>query len=485
MRWPIRIQLLLPMLTVVVAAIALVSIFGAFSSADRARRMRQENLHRVIATLAEANFPLTEPILRQMSGLSGAEFVFFDKGYRLQASTIPLSVSEGKYLQQKSFENAADGQRQPPSIVLRNRTYSTQRITVKDRPPFTPGGWLAVLYPEENWAANLWRAAYPALLVGATAILALMILTMILAHRFTEPIRRLGDRAAVIAGGNFEPAPVARRNDEIRDLTISINQMAQRLGQYESDVRRHEQLRILGQLGAGLAHQLRNAATGGRMAIELHQMQCPEKDEHGRETLEVALRQLRLMESYLQRFLTLGQTCHVSHEPVALDFLVEDALELIRPRAVHAGVEIIYNKKTMEEGAGVRAVSGLNNKKDFTITGDADALRQLFVNLLINALEAIGEIGGKGRIEIEVGRADDKVVVKISDSGPGPDAKVAERLFEPFVTAKPEGTGLGLYVARQTVESHGGKIRWLRQNEMTCFEVEFNPCSQAPPGNTL
>jgi signal transduction histidine kinase len=326
-------------------------------------------------------------------------------------------------------------------------------------------------------------------MVGAAATVALMILSMILAHRFTEPIRRLGDRAAAIAGGNFEPAPVARRNDEIRDLTISINQMAQRLGQYESDVRRHEQLRILGQLGAGLAHQLRNAATGGRMAIELHQMQCPEQDEHGRETLEVALRQLRLMESYLQRFLTLGQTSDTPHEPVAVDLLVEDALELIRPRAVHARVEIVYNKRAaplsngerlransplpLGEGQGVRASKSLPSSNDFTITGDADALRQLFVNLLINALEALGEIGGKGRIEIEVGRADEKIVVKISDSGPGPDEKVADRLFEPFVTAKPEGTGLGLYVARQTVESHGGKIRGHRQNELTCFEVEL------------
>ena len=192
----------------------------------------------------------------------------------------------------------------------------------------------------------LWQAAYPALLVGAAAIFALMIVTMILAHRFVQPIRRLGDRAAAIAEGNFEPLPVTRRNDEIRDLTISINHMAERLGRYENEVRRHEQLRTLGQLGAGLAHQLRNAATGGRMAIELHQMHCSAKEnEEDRETLEVALRQLRLMESYLQRFLALGQTRDVPHEPLALETLVEDALDLVRPRAVHAGVELVYNKQ--------------------------------------------------------------------------------------------------------------------------------------------
>ena len=75
------------------------------------------------------------------------------------------------------------------------------------------------------------------------------------------------------------------------------------------------------------------------------------------------------------------------------------------------------------------------------------------MNLLINAIEAVGGKKRNKRIEVEINRDDEKVIVKISDCGPGPAAEVAERLFEPFVTAKPEGTGLGLYVARQTVES--------------------------------
>lgn len=460
MRWPIRLQLLLPMLSVVVVTIILVSVLSAFFGAKHARQLQRETLQRVISTLSDPQFPLNEPVLRQMSSLSGAEFVFFDRGYRLQASTLKLSVSERKYLQQKSFEGVSDGSPQSPGIILRDRPYLNQRVTVKERPPFTPGGWLVVLYPEENWAAMLWQAAYPAILVGSAAILASVLVTMLLAHRFTQPIRRLGDRAATIAEGNFEPLPVTRRNDEIRDLTISINRMAERLARFENEVRRHEQLRTLGQLGAGLAHQLRNAATGGRMAIELHQLRCPAAaTPEEKESLEVALRQLQLMESYLQRFLALGQTCDAPHEPLALETLVEDALDLVRTRTVHAGIELVYNKKV----------------ESTTISGDADALRQLFVNLLINAIEAVsGQKCGTGRIEVEIHSDEDHLaIVKISDSGPGPSAKITERLFEPFSTDKPEGTGLGLYVARQTVESHHGEIHWHRQNGMTCFEVQF------------
>jgi signal transduction histidine kinase len=465
MRWPIRIQLLLPMLTVVVATVALVSVFSAFLEAKHAQHVQRETLERVISTLKEPNFPLSEPVLRQMSGLSGAQFILFDTGYRVRAGTLKLSAAEERYLQQESFEGASKSAQ--PGMIFRDRAYLCRRITVRDRPPTTSGGWLVVLYPEENWTAILWQAAYPALLVGAAAICALVLVSMLLAHRFVQPIRRLGDRAAAIAEGNFEPLPAPPRNDEIRDLAISINRMAERLARFESEIRRHEQLRTLGQLGAGLAHQLRNAATGGRMAIELHRMHCAAGEN--RESLDVALRQLSLMESYLQRFLALGQSREMPHAPVPLEIPVEDAIELVRPRAVHAGIELDYTRPIspfpLGEGPEARAV----------VAGDADALRQLFVNLLLNAIEAAG--GGTDdnkRIEVEMNYSDASgAAVKIRDSGPGPAPEIARRLFEPFVTDKAEGTGLGLYVSRQTVEAHRGKIFWRRENGMTCFAIEF------------
>jgi signal transduction histidine kinase len=322
----------------------------------------------------------------------------------------------------------------------------------------------------------LWQAAYPAFIVGLAAIAALVLITLILAHRFVAPIRRLGDRAATIAEGNFEPLPVTRRNDEIRDLALSINCMAERLSRYENEVRRHEQLRTLGQLGAGLAHQLRNAATGGRMAIELHRLHCPAKaDLEEAETLEVALRQLQLMESYLQRFLALGQTNHAPHEPLNLESLVQDALDLARPRLTHAGIELVYNQR-FAPGRSPRGTAPAITA--VSVSGDANALRQLFVNLIINAAEAVsGSSVQMKRIEVEVGSsADHGAVVKISDSGPGPAPEVAARLFEPFVTDKSEGTGLGLYVAHQTVQNHCGKIDWHRNDGMTRFTVELPIC---------
>src|SRR5262249_8543958 len=142
------------------------------------------------------------------------------------------------------------------------------------RGPETVSGTLVVLYSQERWSAATWQAAYPALAAGAVAVVAVIVVTTFLARRFVRPIHRLSNQTARIARGDFTPVALGRVDDELHDLALSINRMTERLGQYEREVRRNEQLRTLSQLGAGMAHQLRNAATGSRMAIELHQRQC-------------------------------------------------------------------------------------------------------------------------------------------------------------------------------------------------------------------
>jgi signal transduction histidine kinase len=305
------------------------------------------------------------------------------------------------------------------------------------------------------------QAAYPALAAGAVAVVAVVLVTTVLAHRFVRPIRQLGRHAAAIDRGDFQPVPVARRNDEIRDLALSINRMTEQLGQYETQVRRHEQLRTLGQLGAGMAHQLRNAATGGRMAIELHQRECDSSRTN--ESLDVALRQLRLMESYLQRFLAVGRVQPIAHETISLSVVVADALALVGPACVHAGVDLAFRQPSAP----------------LWLRGDADALRQLVVNLVLNALDATSGRQRPARIAVDLDCPQDgRAALCVRDSGPGPAADVADRLFEPFVSAKPEGAGLGLYVARQVAEAHQGSIRWQRLDGQTCFTVEL---PLAPP----
>ena len=194
------------------------------------------------------------------------------------------------------------------------------------------------------------------------------------------------------------------------------------------------------------------------MDIELHQRECSMGGGDA-QPLQVALRQLRLMESYLQRFLSLGRSHPTPHEKIALDELLEDALQLVRPACAHNKVEL------SSEGSG----------ETLAVWGEADSLRELLVNLLLNALEAAKRhTGVLPKVIVESHRRDAcRAVVCIKDSGPGPSPETAGRLFEPFVSEKPDGTGLGLFVARQIVEAHQGSIQWRRRDNMTCFTIEL------------
>src|SRR3954468_2278629 len=172
-------------------------------------------------------------------------------------------------------------------------------------------GILDVMFPQDEYR-KAWRQAFvPSFAVGTVTSLVVAGVACSLANRMGRSITRLRAEVLRIARGDFREAPLPSINDEIRDLSAAVNRTATMLADYESQVRRSEQMRTLTILGASIAHQLRNAATGCRMALDLHAADlsmgdaCREKDS--RECLDVARRQLRLMESQLQRFMRVGR----------------------------------------------------------------------------------------------------------------------------------------------------------------------------------
>ncbi|MCX7419728.1 MAG: HAMP domain-containing sensor histidine kinase [Planctomycetia bacterium] len=459
MRWSIQRQLLAPMLLVVVVSSVLSSSVSAWVGSSWARREETDRLGRVVATLTDVSFPLQERVLQKMAGLSGADFVVWDQQQLVQSATLPLDDSSREQLKRVPETGPLSDLSRNPTLVIQGRSYLTANVPLR-RTGTRPLS-LLVLYPEDRWWTATRGAIVPPIIAGGVTALIAVVLTTWWARHFVRPIAQLSRQSEEIANGVFQPMQLPTRDDELRDLTQSINRMVEQLTRYEQQVRRNERLKTLGQLGAGLAHQLRNWLTGARMALQLHVRECPLGTSA--ESMEMALQQITLMESYLQRFLKLGAGRNEAPRPterkeVSLPLLIDDVLSLIRPRARHVGVELEWSPPV----------------SPFVVVGDREELQELLVNLLLNGIDAAVQSNATARVRIELDRTDiDQVRLRIIDNGPGPNASIAAQLFEPFVTDKPEGTGLGLAVAKQILETHNGKLSWRRDANETVFEMEL------------
>lgn len=453
MRWPIRYQILLPLAGLMLAAVLGVSVLSAYLAAERAEQQIDEQLRRLARTLLDSSFPLNDVVLRQMSGLSGAEFALADRQGRVLAasrpSMPPLPVEAAPVDRWQDLQLVRPTEGEEPR-------YFTAALTVRGRGAQTEPLTLHIFYPETNRSASRREAAFPPLAIGAAALLVFSLLAAVIAARLSRPIHQLRAQVARLAQGDFSTWPLPRRNDEVRDLAEGINALAERLEEMRRAIGRSERLALLGQLSGGLAHDLRNDVTGAKMAVQLHRRSCRQGDA---ESLDVALRQLALTEEHLQRFLAAGQPEQLKPVACRIAEVVEMAVQLIEPACKHRKVELTVAPQAASEVEPHSA----------QLEADPEQLRHVLMNLLLNAIEAAGS-GGWVRVEYHES-TDGMCRVRVLDSGAGPPADFVERLFEPFSTTKPEGVGLGLAVARRVAELHGGRLNYTRRDGATCFEL--------------
>ena len=459
-RWSLRNQILLPMAGLILVTLLGVSALNVYLAVERTQSQIEGQLRDVARTIHEARYPLTDNVLRQMKGLSGAELIVANQQHQPLAGSSDWKAAD--LPPGAAFENWADLSLGPiASVAGQDYFHSTLKLGIGSSGPGPRQ--LHVFYPQSRYSRALTDAVFPPILVGAIALAMTMALAHWFASRLTRPIASLQSQVDRIAQGEFLPMPLPTRNDELRDLSVAINRMSELLASYEDEVRRSEQLRTLGILRGGIAHQMRNAVTGCRMALDLHrralrnQAAAFEDEAESAESLDVALRQLSLIEQQLQKFLSEQQT-PLTTTNLDLAELVANVIPLILPAAKHLGVELEWERPS----------------RPFWVRADATALEQLTGNLLLNALDATAATEGQGRVQIELSPLEaDRVALSVLDNGPGPSQAVQEKLFEPLVTDKRGGTGLGLAAVRAVAEQHGGGVGWRRGDGWTCFRVEL------------
>lgn len=237
----------------------------------------------------------------------------------------------------------------------------------------------------------------------------------------------------VSASGNID-----QLQDSLHDLADRVASVVERLQAAERQSLLNEQMAALGQLAAGLAHELRNPLTSLKMLVESARSNGPAGGLDERD-LAVMEEEIIRLDGTLQSFLDYARPPALHKSELDLRDVIQKTVQLVTARAEQQSIDM---ETALPDGPIPLAV-------------DAGQLRQVLLNLLLNAFDSTGP-GGKVVVEGEP--AGDQVVIRVRDNGPGIPETVRDRLFEPFVSSKPSGTGLGLTICRRIVENHGGRI---------------------------
>jgi len=438
-------------LAAVIANVACTAVLAARRSLAAAR-MQQEQ---VAAALEASRVSFSPQVLETLRLLTGSEFLVWDAA----SGTAGLTTLAPEVLARHPPATLAAAR---GDIVVDGRRYQAGTARSRGVRPET----VVVLTPVPSPVRATLEAIGPVLAVAALTLGVLVPLGLVATARLARRIGAVERHVATIAAGRFgeQLADTVRGGDSARDdigrLVAGVNHLSGTLAALRTNLVAGERQRLLGQLAAGFAHELRNAVTGARLAIDLHRRRCPAAAA-GEESLLVATRQLDILEEEVRGLLALGRPGEAAKGPVDVAALVTEVEDLAGPRAAHAGVRLVA-----ELPAGLPPLEGKR-----------EALRAALLNLALNAIDAAGR---DGQVRIAAGITAAGLELAVEDDGPGPPAELADALAEPFVTGKREGIGLGLAVARAVAEEHGGRLSWSRPAGRTRFAIAL-PLPALPP----
>jgi len=292
-----------------------------------------------------------------------------------------------------------------------------------------------------------------------------MLITFLMRRLVNRPVQHLMRHTAQVASGNLEARITSTSKDELGELAVAFNQMTENLLKASEEINqwtisleqkveersreiqlmqaqlhRSEKLASLGNLVAGIAHEINNPLTGILLYASLLE-QDKRLDPQLRQDLDKVISETRRCANIVKQLLEFSREAVPHKDAVAINTLLDKVIGLLRHQPNYGNITITC-----------RYDEALPN-----VFVDPNQLQQVFVNLFINACHAMPE-GGTITVGTSLSRDGDFVRVEIEDNGCGIAEECLDRIFDPFFTTKTEGTGLGLSISYGIVENNGGTI---------------------------
>jgi signal transduction histidine kinase len=299
---------------------------------------------------------------------------------------------------------------------------------------------LAAKTDSHSQAQRLRIIAISAILISAGLTL---LLAFVFVYQILEPLRRLTLEA-------YRVHSPARSDNEVKALSRSVRVLLHNMDQTQTELERSrgslaqaEKMALVGKLAASMAHSIRNPFTSVKMRL-FSLSRSLDLDDVQKEDFEVISSEIRHIDTIVQNFLEFSRPPKLKITAVSPSLVVDAALRLLRYRLKSYDVTVGVNRSVPLPATPI----------------DSEQLKEVLVNLIVNACEAMapgGSISIEERTEAHPSLGPAAVIV-VRDSGPGIPAHLREKIFQPFFSTKEQGTGLGLSIAQRIIAEHSGRL---------------------------
>lgn len=453
-----RIVIPFVLIAVVIPAVA---AFISLSLVIRSLEARvATQVQKTAAVISHSDFALNASILARVKAITDIDVITFTTSGAILASTLDHSRGAGLAASvtasdaTRDLMSAADG----TSVLQHTECAGIPCYLAYQRVPARSDAIIALMLDTSELSAATATITRTILLSAVLSIVVMVFVGQMVTRRVTGPLEQL-----VAFTHDASPGVSRRRaviaDDEIGQLAMAFNQMLDRLDGAQDALVRSEKLAVTGLLAARVAHDIRNPLSSIKMQTQLL-FQSRMSAEQAKPLLQAMLRDIDQVEAVVRDLLELARPGTLKLASADLNDTVSDVLKQLAPQMTHRKIAVA---------------------PDFApalppILLDADRFKQAVLNVSINAADAM-PFGGTLRVATRAIDAGSTLMLEISDDGVGVPPEILNRVFDPFVSSKHEGVGLGLVNAKAVIDGHGGRISLTpRQPKGTCVTIWLPVC---------
>ena len=451
-RYSIQNKIVLPFLVLFIAVLLVVPLItiALFDQTYNRQFSREtEGWLKVIKTTGYVVMP------EQVQQAYGVEVMVFGASNALNFTTLDDLSDDGMVNLTTDMKLRAARQK----ITESGDALVSQNVVLDGKPykviydSLAQGRLYCLLRPMDDIAEGKRRLTW--LISGiAVVVISLVALTShLIGRNLSNPIKILVQFTRQVAAGRLDGQCNVKSDDEIGDLATAFNQMTRDLRDSRNELIRAERLATAGRMAASFAHEIRNPLSSMRM---LAQMLMQRKDlpvSKREQSVGYILEEIERIDVIVKGFMNFARPAALELETHNLNQALEEVLNVMGANLNHHQITLV--KKFESELPPIRF--------------DRDKVKQGFMNIVLNAMEAMSE---GGTVEVETSLHDNRVQVDVVDPGTGIASKDLEQLFEPFFTTKLQGSGLGLANTKRILEQHGGGVT-IQSSERKGTRVSF------------